>query len=368
MTVTWTGKASDNKWATQKNWDPEHVPSSNDDVNIPQGAVIIFDHDVLIRSLTIGQGGPDGYITSLIGPAKITTTAALALYWSYKIACITFDAAGSVNIDTSNGQLRNFIAGALINRGKALWKGPNAVYALDGFILNNANGATFDLQSDSAIGVDYTSNAPPRFVNYGTVTKTAGDSNAASNVLMVFENTGTVDIGSGNVRFRTPLIKDNTEPQPVSGGTGSYIARGKSSMWFNRGHTFKGPIIADSVAFNENDGAGGGGDVRVEGTYYVASQTAILGGRGLFFGAVKSTGKLLLRNGAQAIFVGNGQYERIAADCEIGNGGGQIMAGPSVVLALRPLNFPSGLFANLALATGGNEEFPRMAGVAFQSN
>jgi len=102
----------------------------------------------------------------------------------------------------ANGELRitgsaiKNVTGSLTNLGLVTWSGPNDIEMhLTARIVNSA-GALFDIQNNQSL---YIYNGVPRFINSGTIRKSAGGGTSVISVPL--NNSGALDVRSGLVAY-----------------------------------------------------------------------------------------------------------------------------------------------------------------------
>ncbi|MDB9548932.1 beta strand repeat-containing protein, partial [Dolichospermum circinale] len=84
--------------------------------------------------------------------------------------------------------------------GATIWTG-SSLYAGDGAIWNNTSTGTIDLQSDADFQWFWWNQTQATFNNAGTFTKSNGTTTDESHIGSFFNNTGTVKVNKGKLRF-----------------------------------------------------------------------------------------------------------------------------------------------------------------------
>jgi hypothetical protein len=241
-TITWTRGAGTDLWQTASNWDLNRVPTTTDHVCVPDlaGTAVVYNTLITtIASLTSDEnltisGGSLSLSGDLIGRKGLTITNgtfAVAGVESIVGGKLTLsggtlrvtgqlaadgrvdwtagikDGAGTLlvrdgaDVDdltlsgTANKQLN---AGTVVNEGHAVASG-GSLFLNGGSHFENRSGATFDAAGDLDIGLSFSPLGV--FANAGTFIKSAGAGTAASDVIIPFNNTGTVEVRAGTLRL-----------------------------------------------------------------------------------------------------------------------------------------------------------------------
>jgi hypothetical protein len=313
-TNNWTGGVGDNEWTSRGNWSLNRVPISTDSVCIASSFSAntitipnLFSANQVITSLSSGapisfSGGPltvSGPATfaadlavstgvfTLSGSSSMTTfelsggtvtgSGALSLSglltWSAGAMCTVYSTSSQLCSPSSTQAITNanggiaFGAGypaldarTLNNNVTATMTG-NGYYLnlLDGAIVNNHSGATWNLKTDASLN-----GSSGIFNNAGTFEKTSGISTSV--VQPVFNNTGTVMVNAAILDF-------------AGGGTctaacgGSWTVPSAGALQFDSAlFAVSGPISGSgSVSFNS-------GSVNLTGSYSITGTTNFNGG------------------------------------------------------------------------------------------
>ncbi|QSV64486.1 MAG: hypothetical protein HEQ26_18790 [Dolichospermum sp. DL01] len=85
--------------------------------------------------------------------------------------------------------------------GTTVWTGNGTLYTNNGAIWNNTSTGTIDLQGDADLGSYYYTGNQFTFNNAGTFTKSNGTTTDESYINGFFNNTGTVQVQAGKLRF-----------------------------------------------------------------------------------------------------------------------------------------------------------------------
>jgi hypothetical protein len=101
---------------------------------------------------------------------------------------------GTLNADTTGGNLVLTGAGTLTNDGTFTEAGTNSLVLENSATLSNAAGATFDLTDDGSVS----QSGGGTFTNAGTLEKTAG-TGASTIATTTLDNPGTVTVSSGTL-------------------------------------------------------------------------------------------------------------------------------------------------------------------------
>jgi hypothetical protein len=108
----------------------------------------------------------------------------------------------------------------LDNAGVAAWSGTGSVSAGNGAVWNNLPGSTLMIISNTTFSSSF-SGDPARFVNDGTILKTASSNTTTFSIALI--NTGTIDVETGTVQLTGAF------PNFASGTLteGTYIVKGR---------------------------------------------------------------------------------------------------------------------------------------------
>ena len=158
----------------------------------------------------------------LAGTDNLVVTGTLTLVGGILQTTGTIDAEGGVTIEafqpSSTGAVLEY--GTLNNYGTATWTG-GAIIANNGAVFNNEPGATFNaLSDDSFIWTGNNSTGAERCPALATIspappfTKSGGTGSAGTQVGVVFNDAGAVDVSSGTLAFGAA---DVTLPATSSG-------------------------------------------------------------------------------------------------------------------------------------------------------
>ena len=235
----------------------------------------------------------------LAGTDSLIVTGMLTLDGGILQTSGTTDAEGGITIEdySSTGAVLEY--GTLNNYGTASWTG-GAIVANNGAVLNNEPGATFDAQSDDSLVwggfVSTGAGAVPTFNNLAgaAVVKSGGTGSTGTQMGVVFNNAGVVDVQSGTLQLggSFPGGQPVTNSGTVTVGAGTTLAAlsdydqmaGSTTL---DGDTFSGTnlyveggALAGSGVVNANvtnagqvipGGTGAAGLLTINGTY---TQTA----------------------------------------------------------------------------------------------
>jgi hypothetical protein len=314
-TIIWDGDAGSRLWSAQANWSTNVLPGANDYVCIPEmGALDFVDFastNVQIKGLTseenfsltsgtlgltdpAGESSISGKFTWTNGTLELGTTlqpvpltASGGLAWSGGIKAgagtllVRDDGTDADDLTLSGTGSWSVNAGMVVNEGHAVATG-GSLLLNSGARFENRVGATFEAAGD----LDITLSASPLglFSNAGTFVKSAGASNAASDVSTFFNNTDTVDVQAGTLRL-------------ISGGThdGVFDVAAGTLLNFDGG-THELTRAGDTVR-----GAGamrvGIGTVRFRQALDTTIRVTLAGGRLDFDAASSLGGKLTWSSG-----------------------------------------------------------------------
>ena len=144
---------------------------------------------------------------------------------------ITIPETAELNISgTANKDLRNR---TIDNLGTTTWTGTGNIRSGNGAVFNNLAGGVFDVQNDEFFS-DNLGGAAPRFNNAGTFKKTVGT--GTTNISLVFNNTGVVDVDSGLLSYNS----GGTSTGNFDIATGATLQFPSSTFTLNAGTTITG--------------------------------------------------------------------------------------------------------------------------------
>ena len=106
--------------------------------------------------------------------------------------------SGTLNL---SGNYLNLDGTTLETTGTTVWTGNGTLYTNNGAIWNNTSTGTIDLQGDADLGSYYYTGNQFTFNNAGTFTKSNGTTTDESYINGFFNNTGTVQVQAGKLRF-----------------------------------------------------------------------------------------------------------------------------------------------------------------------
>jgi len=192
--ITWTGSGDGWNWNNPTNWNPMSVPDLDDSVVINSGSV------------NVPGDAKWGVLTLVGGILSGTFTNEGTLTWSAGVinGKMTIAPGGVLNI---TGTASHF-GGLLDNYGTVIWTASTRFLGGTDLAITNRVGAIFDIRTDCDInnggggsgpGYSYGS-AMPRFVNYGTLIKSAGTGTNSLSIT-TFENSGLLQIATGGLKF-----------------------------------------------------------------------------------------------------------------------------------------------------------------------
>jgi hypothetical protein len=202
-TYTWAGPANGD-WHTAANWTPVGVPGINDEAIIVSGTVVVND-PVVVRNLNISS--------NMFLNLNNSLTVSESMLWGF--ATITGPETGILNI-AENAQLvlgagfTHSVGGTItINlNGTTIWTdGPIGQNQTTNVIINNTG--IFEMQGNLSFG---TFNAYwGTFNNSGVFRKSAGNGDGIIETGIRLNNTGLIEILSGNLVIRSGLFNPGAE-------------------------------------------------------------------------------------------------------------------------------------------------------------
>lgn len=302
--VFWILNQSGN-WNTAANWSDRAVPGANDNVVINVGNVITVTHSSgthTVKSMqcdeafTLSGGTFNLSSTSEIN-GTFTMSGNLVLGGAGELgvnglfAWSSGDMLGSGRTVANAGILfsstaRKDLGRRLDNAGMATWTA-GEIWVTAGGVITNLAGATFDAQSDATMSAPFNSGV---FNNFGTFIKSGGT--GTTSIGTYFNNSGTVEVRSGTLRFYNPGSAS------TSTSSGRFVGLAGTSLVFTSAGatmTATSSISAPAVFFSV-------GGFSVQGNYQVTDSTTCSGGTTNFTGNVISVGNLLKITGGTANF------------------------------------------------------------------
>jgi hypothetical protein len=223
--VLWTNPAGGD-WDTPGNWSTGNVPGASDDVVINTGGITVThttgntdvvhsltsqaDLSLSAGSLSLSGASSIGSTLTisggtLTGAGDLTVTGLLT--WTGG----TMSGSGHTHVNggmTISGSASKYLDQRTIDNGGVItWSG-GTIGTGDNAVINNQAGATFDVQTDNAIGNNFGGGAAA-FNNAGLLKKSAGPGTAQF-AYMLLNNSGTVDGQSGTLEFDLGSGSDGT--------------------------------------------------------------------------------------------------------------------------------------------------------------
>ncbi len=163
---------------------------------------------------------------TLHGSNRLTGT----LHWSGGLIQGDFSVAPGGLLSVESGGDHEFV-GLLNNAGTIAWAG-GRFYLENATTLNNAPGATFEMDSDQAILP--AGSGPNRFINRGLFRKSTAT--GVTSIEVDFTNTGTVEVLSGTLYFPNGF----TSSGPFNVAAQGRVVLNHGVFTFNPGHAFTG--------------------------------------------------------------------------------------------------------------------------------
>jgi hypothetical protein len=165
-----------------------------------------------------------GQLTVETGTLALASAGGNRLQWtggSIDVAGGTFTNAGTLNLDTTVGNLVLTGHGTFSNTGSITEAGTNSLVLENQATLDNAAGAVFDLTDNGSL----TDSGGGAFRNSGTLEKTGG-TGTSTIATSILNNLGTVAVGSGTLNISAPVSQ-------VSGNTlnaGTWTVTGTATV------------------------------------------------------------------------------------------------------------------------------------------
>lgn len=205
--------------------------------------------------------------------------------------------SGAINLDQgslfnisgpANGDLLSFGGGTINNGGRAAFNSKSTLQFFDPAVFNNLTGAVFEVQSAGNGVLTSGVNSPSQFNNFGTFRKAGGTNtfglgptNGAAGGSPRFNNSGTVDVVTGNL-----MITNGASNGLFQTALGSKIIFTQRPHHLLDGATF----IGDGVVELGSVAGSNPGSLAVDGA--ASMRTFVLGG----FGAIDGPGTLTITN------------------------------------------------------------------------
>ncbi|MDD1417731.1 SBBP repeat-containing protein [Dolichospermum sp. ST_sed1] len=236
-TISWKSAANGN-WNLAANWTPGNIPSTVDiaQITIAGTYTVLLDNARTLTGLTLGATTGiqtldiNGNILTLNGASTVSNNGVLNL------ASGTVNGTGALTISklnwnggTLSGTGKKTVSGTLNlsgsqtldgttleTTGATVWTGNGTLYATNAATWNNTSTGTIDLQGDADF-YQY-SGAQLTFNNAGTLTKSNGTTADDSYIGGLFNNTGTVQVKKGRLRF-TGGYTQTAGTTNISGGS-----------------------------------------------------------------------------------------------------------------------------------------------------
>src|SRR5262245_4651971 len=184
-TITWTN-SNGGSWSDASNWNPNQVPTMDDDAFITNNGTYTVTLDVDLSVTTLAIGGDMGTQILSWSSGEIGSSAA-----------VTIGSNGLLNI---TGEANKLIYGVLLNAGTIRWTSSDLYLRGDfgfGHVQNLPSGL-FDAQSDQSL-ICSRCGTNTLFNNAGTFSKSAGT--GTTTISVPFNNTGAVDAQTGWIIF-----------------------------------------------------------------------------------------------------------------------------------------------------------------------
>ncbi|WCB91758.1 hypothetical protein DSM104299_00435 [Baekduia alba] len=225
-TVTWDGGGSDSQWTTAQNWSGEALPTADDVVCLPTGAIVTIGGDASAgsiqgdgASLTIANGtltvadvehasavatlAISGGVVSGAGDLHATTTFSWTGGALSGTGTTTVDDGATGTINPGGGSSTLSLSGrTLTNRGSVTFA-EGGLSATSGAIIRNAGTLTLDTEADTfgAAVRDGGGSPKPQLTNAAgaTLRKTAGA--GTTRLTIAVDNEGAIDAQSGRLDF-----------------------------------------------------------------------------------------------------------------------------------------------------------------------
>ncbi len=228
QTIIWTGAGDGTNWSDSNNWDLLHVPTSTNDVIIPDGSSVTINNHVQTKSITV-QGNTvmtlnDGISFSepSLFEENVTVNWHLGRLTNYYTNFgIALTNKGTININrlTPSFNAPEFYGPTFNNEGVVNLI--NGYLILVGSVANNEATGIIDIQSDDS-GIGCGIDGCGTLNNYGVVRKTVGT--GESRICTVLQNMGVVEISTGELNFCHYSISNsfNNSAEGIIKGNGAF--------------------------------------------------------------------------------------------------------------------------------------------------
>jgi len=350
-TIVWDGGGVENDWNDAANWYDETndvndvKPGPGDDAEIRAGFAnetiesdasetirsVISDADLAVTGgsfeITSGDSTVNGDLAlsggTLTGDGNVFVDT---MQWSRGALSGSGETVVQTTLNISGGNEKT-LQRTLTNHGTANWTGSGGIVGSGG-VLNNQAGAVFDIGTDSSFDTPQFS-SPGTINNAGTLQKSAGS--GTTTLGMDFDNTGTVDVQSGELRL-------------VSGGTSSGDWKIAADARLDiRGQTITLAADESIEGAGTVEFTGGTTTIAGSGTYdvNVTDLTSGLNGRRVDFDVDAATTTMLLSGGARR----DGSKTLTVRDTLTWTGG--ILGGSGETVVQSTLNISGGAVKTL---------------------
>lgn len=211
---SWDGEGTDNFWYTAANWDPNGVPTANDNVviNLPSGGVVNTNGAGVTSANIIMVGDGNTLIVngdlSMLSVVHVNDTG--EIIWnggeiSKRDPNVTSAIINYGEININGGGLKEMDGNFEIWNFNTINHNAGNLNINNG-IVDNYFPSTYNINSDN-INIGYTSGTNHSFRNFSTVRKTTGTGVSSIN-LSNFTNSGSIISQMGTIAFGEDLNSD----------------------------------------------------------------------------------------------------------------------------------------------------------------
>jgi hypothetical protein len=265
-TISWDGGGGSVFWQNRFNWNPDRLPMSTDVacIGVPTVTLSGFgDFNRVNKLISTGAltvsgsilqldtGGSLGGHLTIVSSGQVDNRGPLSVGGTLTINGSSLNGAGGTTSVTNGITFQGFVDAfgqTLNNSGTATFGAGFSRVRMPGGTFNNLPGATFE--AADGVGFDSLGGAAT-FNNQGTVLKT-GPSSVSETVFggVRFNNTGTLDIRQGRLRFTNVWSQtqgstllaagttlESSNPVEVSGGVLSGTGSIKGNLVVTNGST-----------------------------------------------------------------------------------------------------------------------------------
>ncbi len=332
-------KAGSGDWHVASNWEPQVVPTTNDNVSIFSGATVTLNSAAECRNLTLGNANS--------GPT-LTGSGTLTLYGNSTWVGGTMSGTGRTiiaaggTLDLANAVGVNLAIRTLENGGTVIWT--SGFISMAAAVITNRAGALFE---NRGAGTIEWNGGVSRFDNTGILRKTVHTGTMSISSSVLFNNYGAVEIQTGTLRLAGGGTHTGSFTVPAGTtlnlGGGSHNASAASSITGAGNLTISG--VANLAGLVNVSGVNlfSGGTANLNGNYICTNNPmTIAGGTANFNGTGPVTPSVVTLSSGE---LGGSQVVTVLG---VMNWTGGVMGGTGRTI------IPAGVTLDLANAVGVN--------------